>query len=282
MDKLTIYLNCEDNAALKSWTKKIYLLEADKRLGLNVFKDLKDAGDGPVDNILNIQPCQNTDRRGQKWTGLWHIDCGDESIFSQRYVNFDTVFLASTSSLVKPDNGQILFQAADPFVHKRHLDIKQDYDYSLCGSMDALVRYDERRRRQEIMAKYFTYYNWGKGYPPHEFVKNYNVGKVQYIQSALSPKGEGMCAQRFFECLAIGPVLTNDCDDLFYLGLEENVDYMCYRNDEEMIKKMEMLLADKELRDRIARSGRQKALTLHSYDQRAVAIINTVKEFINV
>lgn len=276
---MIIYLNCDDNPTLNSWTKKIYLLEVDKRLNLNVFRDIKEIGDQTPDFVLNIQPVNKEFRDGKKWTGLWHIDCGDESTLSDSYPGFQTVFLASSSSLIKPDNSMLLFQAADPVVQKRIPDIDQKYDFVLCGSMDGIGRYDERRRRYDIMKQNFTYFDFRKGHLPHIFIQNYNHAKVQFIQSALSIREEGMCAQRFFECLAIGPVLCNWCSDLEHTGLIEGEDYMSFKTDEEMIEKMQLLLSDEFLRNKIAGSGRKKSLLYHTYDQRATAIINVVREF---
>ena len=144
------------------------------------------------------------------------------------------------------------------------------------GSED---RYKERVRRQRIMEQHFTYRDFGKGYPPHEFIRNYNAARVQYIQSAVNKHGEGMCAQRFFECLAIGPVLCNWCPDLERTGLVDGEDFLSYRTDTQMLFNMRLLLADENLRRTMAASGRKKSLMYHTYDSRCIAIINVVREY---
>ena len=90
--------------------------------------------------------------------------------------------------------------------------------------------------------------------------------------------GKGEIAQRFFECLAIGPVLTNYVDDLKYTGLVEGEDYLSYKDDAEMISKMEYLVNNPVESDKIAKSGRLKSILFHSYENRLVSIINAIKE----
>lgn len=287
MEKLEIYIHCDDNPTLRSWTKKIYLLEADKRLGLGIFRDFSEAKETP-NYVLNIQPCDSTIWNGRKWTGLWHIDCMLEGTqFPRQYSLFDTIFLASTSTFALPTNSQILYQAADPTVHKKitqgelPIELREEYDFILSGTIDAPdAFYAERRRRLEILKKEFSFRDWGKGHSPQEYVKRLSTARVQWMQSGIS-QGRGSCAQRFFECLAIGPVLTNWNEDLEQLGLIEDVDYMAYKTDEEMIHKMHVLVEDELLRNNIAKNGRQKALLYHSYEQRAMAIYNTVRDFVS-
>jgi spore maturation protein CgeB len=70
------------------------------------------------------------------------------------------------------------------------------------------------------------------------------------------------------------PERINWVEDLKYTGLVEGEDYMAYRNDEELIQKMKLLIEDEDLRKKIAKSGRQKALLYHSYENRLGAIYN--------
>jgi spore maturation protein CgeB len=280
MGKINIYIHCDDNETLNSWTKKRYLLEADKYLSLGIFKDFNEAREMP-DYVLNIQPCDHTLWYGRKWTGLWHIDVQLESNqFPRLYSTVDTVFLASTAAIAKYDGPiHLLYQACDPTVHKR-ASTNPEFDFVTCGTFHKdLDVYKERLRTLRILQETFNYHDFGKGFTPQEYVKKISQAKVQWVQSGISKDGLGMCAQRFFECLAIGPVLCNKCTDLNMLGLIEGIDYLGYSNDQEMIDGMNILLKNEGLRNFIADNGRRKALMYHQYEQRAMAIYNIAKEF---
>ena len=121
--------------------------------------------------------------------------------------------------------------------------------------------------------------DFGKNHKPDQYVKFLNQARVQFVQSGTSHLApDGYLAQRFFECLAIGPMLTNYHPDLEFLGLVENVDYMVFRNEDDMVAKMNFLLKDEEFRNQMRINGRKKALLLHSYDHRLITILNIIRE----
>jgi hypothetical protein len=266
-----LYLNAENNKV--TWNKKNYLLEAAKRLGIKV----KDAhGVVNPECVLNIQPF-GTFLPGCKWTGIWHIDvCLDSHIPDQYYYLANDVFVASNQMIKKYDKAKVLFQACDPILDRRIPEIKQEYDFVACGLMGGAYN-GERERLFNILAEKFKTANLGSGLAPHKYVEVLNRGKIQWVRTANASKE--MAAQRFFESLAIGPVLTNWTDDLPLTGLIEDEDYMAYRNDQECIEKMELLLNDEELRNKIATNGRIKALTYHTYDHRLMSILNICREY---
>jgi spore maturation protein CgeB len=82
--------------------------------------------------------------------------------------------------------------------------------------------------------------------------------------------------KRFFECLAIGPVLTNYVPDLESTGLIEGEDYLAYRTDAELLSKMKQLVTNPEFAQKIAINGRKKALELHTYEQRLETILSDI------
>lgn len=270
---MKIAINCDDNDV--TLNKKNYLLRAQERLNLDVFNNYTSLL-FPPDYVLNIQPC--TVKFGKRWTGLWHIDVLLDSDLPQLYDKVDTLFISTSQTVYPHEKAQLLFQAMDLDLHKRRDDIKQEYDFVLCGSLEP-VYYYEREKSIDILSQYFTYKKYGKGKRPVDYIGAINTAKVQFINSGRSNLGKGELAQRFFECLAIGPVLVNWTEDLQYTGLVENRDYMAYRDHEEMIEKMKQLIADGSLRNRIAISGRKAALLNHTYEHRLISIINTVKEY---
>lgn len=271
--KLMLYLNAENNKV--TWNKKNYLLAAAKRMGVNV-QDV--SGVANPECVLNIQPFSFI--KGTKWTGVWHIDvCLNSDIPAVYYYLCNTVFVAS-NQMRRPDvNAQVLFQACDPVLHKRQ-NVPQEYDYVVCGLMGGAYN-GERERLHRILAQEFKCLDAGNGKPPQEYVNALSRGKVQWIRTANTDGGFEMAAQRFFESLAIGPVLTNYTKDLPLTGLIEDVDYMAYRDEKEMVDKMKLLLSDEEMRRKIATNGRNKALLYHSYDQRLASILNVCREYDN-
>lgn len=268
-----IYINCDDNDI--TFNKKNYLLRADERLQWGAFKDFRQTT-GPQDYILNIEPCGVV--LGRKWTGLWHIDVLLNSNYHNHY-GVDTVFVSSDQGIYPfpEDKGGVLFQACDPVLHRRRPEIKQEYDFVISGTIGAGV-YQKRSDAYDILKSKFNYHDFGKNHKPADYVGMLNTAKVQFICTGRSDPGKGAAAQRFFECLAIGPVLTDWTDDLPLTGLVEGEDFVAYRNEDEMVEKMKLLLGNEDLRNGIASSGRRKALMYHTYEHRLMSIFNFLNE----
>ena len=277
---MKIYLNAQDNP--RTWNKKNYLLRAQERMGGTNFADLNSVSYDRPEFVLNIEPCEFV--FGSKWTGLWHIDnlVGDEKYYA--YNLFDTVFTADLSDSPK---AMLLLQACDPEMHRRIPEIKQEYDFVICGSsLHTNNIWQKRKEAWAELKKHFTYKEftppndgWTEKLLPHQqYIEAQNMGKVQFIHS-MWVNGRGEIAQRFFECLAIGPVLTNYTKELEHTGLVEDEDYMCYNDKETMLNKMHLLINDEALRNKIAESGRRKALLYHSYESRLGSIFNVAKQY---
>jgi hypothetical protein len=272
---MILYLNSDKGEF--SLNKKDYLLRAAQRLGIDYVKDMRLA-EGEIEYLLNIQPCDL--KTGSKWTGLWHIDVQLNNSLIHSYNNFDTVFIASTAGIIPPTQ-TLLFQAMDPLLHRRIPEVDQEYDFSICGTNSGDGGYTERTRIYELLKTKYTCNNGGGKLPPEEYVRQYNRGRVQVVQSFVTQGVEGyktMCAQRFFECLGIGPVLCCYSDDLKYLGLTNEKDYFVYHNDKELFNYMDKLLKNKELRWETFVKGRAKALKLHTYENRLVTILNIIHD----
>lgn len=278
---MTIYLNCNDNPI--TYNKKNYLLRAAERMGLIsdeydwvvCFEDMAGRDFNP-DYILNIEPCDF--KYGTKWTGLYHIDnlgIGDPKYYAAAKL-MDTYF---TADLSKDPKAILLLQACDPELHRR-IDIKQDLDFVISASMSHVngTIYAGRQAAYAELKKHFTWVDLGKDHKPEEYVRGLNQAKVQFIHS-MEVDGRGELAQRFFECLAIGPILTNWCEELRYTGLIEGQDFFSYKTPEEMIRKMKALLGNEDLRNRMTKAGRTAALLYHSYESRLGSIFNIAKQY---
>jgi len=278
MVELTI--NCDDNPI--TFNKKNYLLSAAKRMGIKVH-DYKDVVDGTSPNhVLNIEPF-SIFHTGKKWTGIWEIDLllDRSQTNTSNWAACDDVLLASSNTSHRlrgfGDRKIIMQQACDPVLHRRIPEIEQKYDFVFSGTIGLDV-YIERERALKVMKKNFTFKDQGKNHKPKKYVKKINEARVQWIRSGCTNLGSSQVAQRFFECLAIGPVLKDYHPDLELTGLVEGADYLSYKNDEEMIDKMHMLLENPEIADQIAKNGRKKAVAFHSYENRLISILNLIKE----
>lgn len=260
-----IYLNASHSG--ETWTKKEYLEEAAKRQGWEIFGDSEDY-------VLNIEPCQL--RIGKKWTGLWHIDVLRRTEYPSYYVSAE-VFVSSPIN-VTHDKTQVLFQALDPVHHKRT--DKEQFDFVICGSQFAGL-YDKRMAAYDMLKSAFTWQEFPRDRRIDEYIKDYSKARVQFIHTGQDEQGRGAVAQRFFECLGIGPVLTNWTEDLPLTGLVEGEDYLAYRGYQDMVEKMHLLLGDETLRRKIAYNGRRKALLMHTYEHRIASILNTIREHEN-
>ncbi len=213
-----LYLNSSKQDIL---TKHDYLLRAAKRLG---FKNvISYEGQENPEYVLNIQPYHTCFVKGSKWTGVWEIDCLVKRFRMTRYwQRVDTIFVAN---FIEPvdliDNVHVLFQACDLELYKKK--IKPKYDFVLIGTTtdDSYARdltgknldiYTERMRCVNLLKEKYTFNlieaPWKHRLPIQEYINQLQLGKVQFIRS-MEVDGKGEIAQRFFECLAIGPVLTN-------------------------------------------------------------------------
>lgn len=288
MNKL--YLYAEGNP-YGIYNKKDFLLRAAERLGLyNVIELTLPLHDTP-EYVLNIEPYNDNFFKGTKWTGSWEIDCLlKRQERTRHWDQIDTVFLANQTSLY-PIGGkfQLLFQACDPYLYD--FSIQPETDFVLAGSISDVYYYKDWGERQELpstdiyaerarvygkLKDEFSYEYFGNHFKTPEYISLQQKGRVQFIRS-MKVFEEGEIAQRFFELLAIGPVLTNYTKDCDHLGLVEGEDYMYYKSDEEMLTKMRLLVNDEILRKKIQENGRRKAFMYHTYEHRLMTIINHLR-----
>lgn len=278
---MKIYINAMNNET--TWNKKNYLLHAAERVGLDdVFVPYER---GEMEYVLNVEPFFNF-VKGSKWTGIWEIDLmlDRQDMSLSNWIASDTVFIANNNlpDRMKAYQGEriTLWQACSPDIHKRIKEIPQAYDFVFSGTT-GLDIYRERERVMGVLrGAGFTFKDQQKGHPPAEYVRKINEAKVQFIRSGKKSPFESQVEQRFFECLAIGPVLKDYHPDLELLGLEEGKDFYWYKNDEEMLVKMKKLIDDPEFAKQMAENGRQKALSFHTYEHRLITILNTIKEHV--
>ena len=280
---MIIYLNCYKPDSQKTWTKADYLISAANSLGISHQIKLYQGEPNP-EYIINIEPF-NRFIKGSKWTGIWEIDMtfDRQEMNLSNWIASDMVFVANSNLPSRMETYQgpktLLFQACDPLIHRRITSIKPQYDFVFSGS-NSLEIYKERGRIIKVLRDNgFSFHDFGKEHPLKEYVEYLNYGRVQWIRSANKKEvAMSQVEQRFFECLAIGPVLKDYHPDLERLNLVEGEDFFWYKNDVEMLGKMRYLLDNPKFASTMAKKGREKSLQYHSYAHRLVTIINLIKE----
>jgi hypothetical protein len=279
---MILYLNCNKSESQTSWNKSDYLLKASEQLGIADKVELY-KGQGNPEYVLNIEPF---DRfiKGSTWTGIWEIDLMLDRAETNisNWLECDNVFVANNNipSRLRSYSGEIttLFQACEPSIHRRFKEITPIYDFVFSGT----VGLDIYRKREEAMNTLknsgFSFLDQQKGHTPQEYIKRLNSARVQFIRSGCKEPFNSQVEQRFFECLALGPVLKDYHPDLEKLGLSEGVDFFWYKDEQEMIKKMHTLIDFPQFAQKMADSGRAKALMYHTYEHRLISIFNIIKD----
>ncbi len=279
---MILTLNCTKPDSQVTQNKADYLLDAAKLIGLD-YIELYKTNSNP-EYVLNIEPFDNF-ITGSRWTGIWEIDITlDRTEMNlSNWIASNMVFVANSNlpDRMKAYQGPkiLLFQACDPLIHRRIPSIKPQYDFVFSGSSGMAI-YQERSRVINLLREWgYSFCDYGKGYTPQEYVKKLNTGRVQVIRSAGKPPiANSQVEQRFFECLAIGPVLKDYHPDLEELGLIESRDFFWYRNDSELALKMRYLIEHPDFATIMAENGRNKSLQYHCYSHRLATIINLIKE----
>lgn len=293
-----LYLNSGKQDVL---TKRDYLLSAANDMGLTNVRPIEDLAmaPNPPEYVLNIQPYAKIYRPGTKWSGVWEIDCLiNREQMQWWWEQADTVFMANRVDWLEkvPKKVRYLMQACLPELY--NFEVHQKYDFVQIGTMtdpayykdynlpcsikkEQIAKFDIYKTRCDIFEKLKEKYNVlvydepGR-LPVKEYLELLSRGKIQFIRS-MDVMGEGEIAQRFFESLPMGPVLTNYAQDLDWLNLIPNGDYCVYHDEEEMFQKIDELLNDDALRNDIAMHGREKAYKEHTYQIRLTEILDYLR-----
>lgn len=291
-----LYIN---NGKQDVLSKGDYLLSAAKKMGLTNVQAFGESIklSSPPEYVLNVQPYAKNFKVGTKWVGSWEVDCLiNREQMMWYWGKLDTVFMANRVDWLEmvPKKVRYLMQACDPDLY--NFKVEQKYDMVQIGSVkdiaywrdygirDDNYKYKESsdfdiyKTRTEVWDKLKERYNVfvykaAERLPVKEYLQILAQGKIQFIRS-MDVMGEGEIAQRFFESLPMGPVLTNYAQDLDYLNLTPDADYCFYRDEEEMFEKIDWLLGDRFIRDDIAMHGREKAYKEHTYEIRLREILD--------
>ncbi|HUI73376.1 MAG TPA: glycosyltransferase [Candidatus Acidoferrum sp.] len=140
------------------------------------------------------------------------------------------------------------------------------------GTLDGPF-YGRRRAMIPRLAATFHMNDWRRAYALKEVAEIYSSSKIVVnISRDDFPEDANM---RVFEVQASGALLiTSLPTQLTAFGYQEGVHFVGYREEAEVIPLVQRLLADDELRMRIADAGREFTRRCHTYDSRVATILD--------
>lgn len=246
--------------------------------------------------VLNIHPYHKDYkivewRKGSKWTGNWEMDnlvCRERQ--QESWDQTDTVFLCNRFQWKPhyPRKFEYLYEACwpplyeevDPVVDFVQIGTLKDEhhwrDFGVNGPCPQTDIYTERRRLYSLLSTKYQVEYHNEYQTVREYLSTLSRGRIQFIQS-MHVLGENEIAQRFWESLPIGPVLTCYSPTLDNLDLVEGEDYLVYRSDTDLMEKAHWLLTDKNYYNKIKQQGR-KAAKRHTYIQRLNQLISYLEK----
>lgn len=205
----------------------------------------------------------------------WENYISQDYFISKKDYPFKYVFYAlpSVGEEYKKEMGDhcsLLTYAADPELHSPK-PVKKLYDVGFIGR----PYYRDRQSYLKTIEKLC----------PRSFYNSYETAGV-LVPDRLSEckilfnhtRPEIDVNLRFFESMALGcqVMLRNKVLDQFAI---DGVHYMCYSSQGELVDLIKTLLADDDLRLRIAHNARQHFLKNHTYKHRAKSIIKHLTEY---
>jgi hypothetical protein len=216
--------------------------------------NLENYGNGWEPNLSNV--------KSKKL--LWSIDShvrGEEPFLNEYYRGKYDILLHSTKDYVN-ESFKIWFPNSfdDTLIHPKNTEKK--YDVGFCGSL---------LNRQN----YITLLNNEFNFKHDDFVIGDRM--VQSINSYKIHWNRNLSNDinyRNFETIGCGvPLVTNYNYQYEELGFIDGVNVMMYKNNDEMILKINQLLSDNELRNSISKSGLELSKK-HTYEKRCETLIN--------
>lgn len=207
----------------------------------------------------------------------WAIDTHIDFSWSVEQAHrFDLVFAAQRDGaqrLEREGGGSVTWLplACDPDIHCPH-DLPKRWDVSFVGH----VHENERGRLLDIIQKRFPDSFVGQRYF-EEMAKVYSQSRIVFNRSVKNDVN-----MRVFEALACGSLLVTN--DLTTNGLAElfqdKKHLITYQDATDLVPKIQVFLADGELRDRIAAAGHREVLAHHTYQHRMQTLMEYAERFV--
>jgi hypothetical protein len=156
-------------------------------------------------------------------------------------------------------------------------ELPREFEVGWVGTTQGGV-YRKRRKWIPKLANRFRMNDWKRTYSLHEVAQVYrrsrlvvNIGRDDFPQDA---------NLRVFEVLASGALLiTSLPSELTDMGFEEDVHFVGYQHESEVLGLVQRFLRDEPARSRIADAGRDKVLQAHTYHHRASQILRRLEQF---
>lgn len=276
-------------------SKADYLMLAAEAEGIDYVKRWDESCS--AEYVLNIHPYHKDYKvvqwqKGSRWTGNWEMDnlvCRERQ--QESWDDTDTVFLCNRFNW-KPNHDrkfEFLYEACWPSLYDFNIKPEVDFvqigttkdehhwkDFGENGPSPATDIYAERSRLYDLLSSKYQVEYHGEYLDTKEYLKTLARGRIQFIQS-MHVLDENEIAQRFWESLPIGPVITSWSPTLKDLDLVEGQDYLAYYSDSDLLEKVNRLLTDKEYYRRIQVCGKLAALERHTYKERLHQLINYLK-----
>jgi hypothetical protein len=202
------------------------------------------------------------DNQWQNDAALWLLRNGEEPTF---------VFCAQKTDADKHSEFNWLPLGVTPgYIHKHGL---ASYDFSFVGYLNDHPRQALMERLQELFA-----HNIKSGVFAGEAIDAYIQGRVGLnVPAYIGTKFAYDVNMRVFEIAALKvPLLTADVQGMEELGFRQGVNCLMYRNGAELIRLMEILLANEPLRSSIAEAGYDLVQREHTYIARAHQLMSVV------
>lgn len=151
--------------------------------------------------------------------------------------------------------------------------LERIHDVSFVGSNDPRV-HPERGAYIKQISESFPNHLFVSSATPVEMGGIYAQSKIVFNKSVNNDLN-----MRYFEalgagaCLVTDPIIDNGVDDIFKRG----EDFFEYEDDKSLLKVIEKLLTNPLLMDQVSERVRRKILENHTYDHRAVQILEATK-----
>ena len=154
-------------------------------------------------------------------------------------------------------------------------DCERIYEVGWVGSMKQGF-YESRRRIIPKLAARFRTNEWSRWHNREEMARAYRSSKI--VVNVNRDDHPLDASLRTFEAMAAGALLvTRVPTELTPLGFVEGEHFVGYRSENDIENLVASFLAREEDRCRIATAARQKVLKEHTYDHRAKALLEVIK-----
>jgi glycosyltransferase involved in cell wall biosynthesis len=166
------------------------------------------------------------------------------------------------------ENSKCVTYACDPDVHKP-IELTKFYDVGFIGELTDDVS-DRGKILEMINSKFHAFLS--NDVPTEDISRIYSKCKV--IFNHIRTEEINI---RFFEGLALGAQVVSHSPALHYFA-KEGKHYLSFRTPEEAVEKIDFLIKNDHIREKMAKDARSHELEFHTSKHRAQEILNFIKE----